>query len=243
MQTTDNARVMVLIPCLNEERNIRDVIHVLKEMHYHNILVIDGKSSDKTVETAKNLGAQVIVQSGCGKGAALREAFDHTDADFVVIMDADGSMNPKEIPTLIETLHSGADIVKASRFLYPGCSYDMTLIRRIGNRIFLSLVNWFWSTGYTDLCYGFGAFTKNAIEQLSPRLKSKNFEIETEIFIKAKKLRLKVLEVPSIEFRRRKGKSNLKAFRDGFVILRTIFRELLGHHLPSHRRNGDNTER
>ena len=217
----------MLIPSLNEERNISDVIQLLKQLGYDNILVIDGKSSDRTVETAKDLGANVIIQNGNGKGAALREAFEHADSDFVVIMDADGSMNPKEIPLLIEGLSSGADVVKGSRFLHSGHSYDMTLIRRIGNQLFILLVNWFWSADYTDLCYGFGAFRKDAIRKLSPHLKSTNFEIETEVFIKAKKLGLKVAETPSVELRRGHGKSNLHSLRDGLSILRTILKELV----------------
>ena len=128
---------------------------------------------------------------------------------------------------LIDALDSGADLVKASRFLGHGYSEDMSLIRRIGNHFFLTLVNWFWSANYTDLCYGFGAFRKDAVKKLYPYLKAKNFEIETEIFIKAKKLGLKVEEVPSIEFRRRHGKSNLNAIPDGFRILRIILAELI----------------
>ena len=170
-----------------------------------------------------------MVQNGTGKGTALRQAFNHDglDGDVVVMLDADGSMNPKEIPTLIDALDSGADLAKASRFLRYGYSEDMGLIRRIGNMFFLMLVNSFWSANYTDLCYGFGAFRKDAVRKLYPYLKAKNFEIETEIFIKAKKLGLKVAEVPSIEFRRRHGKSNLSVIRDGFLILKTIVGELV----------------
>jgi hypothetical protein len=148
---------------------------------------------------------------------------------MIVIMDADGSMDPREIPSFIEALDSGADVVKGSRFLSDAYSKDMNLIRRIGNHCFLFLVNFLHSTNYTDLCYGFGAFTKDAINKIYPHLKSKNFEIETEVFIKAKKLGLKVVEVPSIEYRRKNGKSNLDSFRDGYRILRTIIQESLNN--------------
>jgi glycosyltransferase involved in cell wall biosynthesis len=220
---------MVIIPTLNEERSIAEVIRELNHLGYHKILIADGNSQDRTVEIAKEFGANIMVQNGTGKGTALRQAFNHDslDGEVVVMLDADGSMNPKEIPMLIDALDSGADLVKASRFLRYGYSEDMSLIRRIGNRFFLTLVNWFWSANYTDLCYGFGAFRKDAVKKLYPYLNAKNFEIETEIFIKAKKLGLKVTEVPSIEFRRRHGKSNLSAVRDGFRILKTIFGELV----------------
>ena len=238
MKKTGNSDVTVVIPTLNEEKSIAEVIRELNHLGYHNILIVDGNSRDRTVKIAKEFGANVILQNGRGKGAALRQAFNHDclNGDVIVMIDADGSMNPKEIPVLIKALDSGADLAKGSRFLQYGYSEDMNLIRRIGNRFFLSLVNWFWSAEYTDLCYGFGVFRKDAVKKLYPYLKSKNFEIETEIFIKAKKLGLKVVEVPSIELRRRFGKSNLRIFPDGFRILRTIIGEFIdGFRAHSHK--------
>jgi len=229
LNKTGNGDVTVIIPTLNEERSIAEVIGELNHLGYNNILIADGNSRDRTVEIAKEFGANIMIQNGRGKGTALRQAFNHAclDGDVVVMLDADGSMSPKEIPILIDALDSGADLVKASRFLRYGYSEDMNLIRRIGNRFFIMLVNTFWSAGYTDLCYGFGAFRKDTVRKLYPYLKAKNFEIETEIFIKAKKLGLNVTEVPSIEFRRKHGKSNLNAILDGVRILRTIFTELI----------------
>jgi hypothetical protein len=115
---------------------------------------------------------------------------------------------------------------KASRFMKGGSTYDMTLTRKFGNFLFISLVNLFWSTKYTDLCYGFAALNKLAIAKISPILKSENFEIETEIFIKAAKLGLSVKEVPSTELERRDGVSNLRTFGDGWKIFQTIMKEL-----------------
>jgi glycosyltransferase involved in cell wall biosynthesis len=227
MQKVRYSTVTVIVPTLNEEKSIAGVIQELKQMGYSSILVIDGNSKDKTVEIAKECGANVIVQNGRGKGTALRQAFSYEglDGDIFVMIDADGSMNPKEVPLLIKALDSGVDLVKGSRFLPNGYSEDLNLIRKIGNLFFVKLVNLLLSTHYTDLCYGFAAFRKDAIKKLFPHLRSKNFEIETEIFVKAKKLGLRVAEIPSVEFRRRHGKSNLSIFRDGFRILRTILRE------------------
>lgn len=229
MKKIGNSDVTVIIPALNEEKNIKKVLWELNHLGYHKILIVDGNSKDGTVKVAKEFGANIIFQNGNGKGDALRQAFVHDglDGDKIVIMDADGSMNAKEISLLINALDSGADMAKGSRFLKYGYSEDMSLIRRIGNKFFLFLVNWFWSTNYTDLCYGFGIFRKDALEKLWPYLKSSNFEIETEIFIKAKKLGLNVVEVPSIEFRRSHGKSNLSSFGDGFRILKTIIEEFV----------------
>jgi len=221
--------VTVVIPTLNEEGSIQSVIKRLRQLGYNDVLIVDGNSNDRTVHVARSLGANVVFQNGLGKGAALRQAFDHDalSGNTVVMMDADGSMNPEEIPQFIKTLNHGADIVKGSRFLSNGYSEDMSLLRRIGNWILLFLVNLLWSAGYTDLCYGFAVFRSSALVQLRPTLRSKNFEIETEVFIKAKKMGLRVAEAPSVELRRRYGKSNLSCFKDGFCILRTIIQELL----------------
>ena len=221
--------VGVVIPTLNEEKNIEEVLFDLKNLGYYNILVIDGMSKDETTKIAARNGVKVILQNGKGKGNAIRQGLSNgcLDADAVVMMDADGSMDPKEIPGLVEALNSGADIVKGSRFLKAGYSYDMSTLRQIGNRLMVAVVNLLWSAKYTDLCYGFAAFNRRAIEKMAPFLKSQNFEIETEIFLKALDLGLVVREVPSTEFKRKNGKSNLNSFRDGFKILKTIAEEFV----------------
>jgi glycosyltransferase involved in cell wall biosynthesis len=223
-----HAGITVIIPTLNEEKSIADLIRELYGGGFSNILVIDGNSTDCTAEVAMELGVNVIYQNGKGKGDALRQAFSYKElSDWVVMIDADGSMNPHEILSFLEHLGNGTDVVKGSRFLPEGFSKDMTLFRKIGNKFFLFLVNLLWNANYTDLCYGYAAFKKDSLDKIYPLLKSKNFEIETEIFIKAKKLGLRVKEVPSGELRRRFGKSNLDGFGDGFKILKTIVHEAL----------------
>lgn len=221
--------VGVVIPTLNEEKNIEDVLLDLKNLGYYNILIIDGMSTDETTKIAARNGAKVILQNGKGKGNAIRQGLGngYLDADAIVMMDADGSMDPKEIYGLVEALNSGADIVKGSRFMKAGASYDMSSLRRIGNMLMVAVVNFLWSAKYTDLCYGFAAFNRRAIERLVPLLKSENFEVETEIFLKALDLGLVVKEVPSTEFERRNGESNLHSFRDGLRILKTIAEEFV----------------
>ena len=229
MKEIKNSDVTVVIPTLNEERSIAEVIREIRHLGFHSIVVIDGNSKDETVKIAEEFGVDIIIQNGRGKGTALRQVFNHSglNGDAIVMMDADGSMNPKEIPGLIMALNSESDLAKGARFLSYGYSEDLNLIRRIGNLFFVLLVNCFWSANYKDLCYGFAAFRKGAIKKLYPHLKSRNFEIEAEIFIKAKKLGLKVIEVPSIELRRKYGKSNLNAFKDGLQIFKTIVREFI----------------
>ena len=219
-----NFNVAVVIPAFNEEKNIGDVLYRLKSIGYGNILVIDGLSEDGTLKVAAQNGAKIVLQDGHGKGQAIRQVLSNSylDSDVLVLMDADGSMSPEEVPRFVEALRGGADVVKGSRFIDGGGTYDMTATRRIGNALMAFAVNILFGAKYTDLCYGFVAFNKKAIQKLAPLLESNNFEIETEIFIKAKKLGLKILEVPSVEYMRKNGKSNLNAFSDGFKILKTI---------------------
>ena len=230
-QVFSNSDVRVIIPTLNEKENIHDIMYQLRNMGFCDILVVDGHSNDGTAECAQNLGAKVILQNGHGKGAAMRDAFieslSNSRADIIVMMDADGSMSPEELPSFIGAIKAGADVVKGSRFLPPGNSEDLTLTRRIGNKMLTMTINFLFLTDYTDLCYGYIAFNRNALLQLSPRLGGQAFEIETEICVKAKILGLNVVEVPSFERSRRFGTSNLHAVRDGFTIFSLLLKEYL----------------
>jgi len=219
-------KVTAVIPAKNEALSVGLIVDKVSK-YVSQVTVIDGNSTDSTLVTAKRAGAMVFIQRERGKGSALKQAFRRIQGDAVVILDADGSMRPEEIPAFMKILNNNPeiDIVKGSRFLGNGYSEDISLLRRVGNMIFVLLVNLLWSTEYSDLCYGFGAFTISAMEKLAPRLESDNFEIETEIAIKAKKLGLKVVEIPSVELRRKHGKSNLNTLVDGAKILRRIFKE------------------
>ena len=219
--------VGIVIPALNEEKNIEEVLCRLRDFGYNNVLVIDGQSKDNTAKVAEKHGAKVVLQEGQGKGSAIRQVLSNRyfDVDALVLMDADGSMDPAEIHVFIEALNSGADIAKGSRFLEGGRTYDMDATRRFGNSILMFVLNFLWSSNYTDLCYGYAVFNKHAVETLAPVLESDGFEIETEIFIKALDLGLAVKEVPSVEYERKYGVSNLHAFKDGFRILKTILQE------------------
>jgi hypothetical protein len=220
--------VAVVIPTLNEGNTIGAVLDdISRHVEYRSdVLVIDA-SSDETPTVAAEFGANVLRQHGQGKGTALRQAFCVLESDIIVMMDGDASMRAEEIPGLIKALVSGADIAKGSRFLAQGGSDDLSFIRKLGNLLFVNLVNLIWSGEYTDLCYGFLAFKREALERLKPYLKSQRFQIETEICIRAKKLGMKVVEVPSRELRRNHGKSKVRGIRDSTQIFRTIIRECL----------------
>jgi glycosyltransferase involved in cell wall biosynthesis len=145
--------------------------------------------------------------------------------DIVVLLDADGSADPLEIPRFIDVLLQGNDFAKGSRFLRGGGSHDITWIRRTGNYGLIWLVNLLFGARFTDLCYGYNAFWKYCQDCLA--IDSDGFEIETLINIRMHAAGVKIAEVPSVEYQRIHGTSNLNAFRDGWRILKVILKERL----------------
>lgn len=221
----NNVKITALLCTLNEEKNLPHVLPRLPE-DIDEVLIVDGRSRDKTVEVAKKLcpRARVVFQPGKGKGDALRYGIKRARGDIIVMLDADGSMSPEEIPRFVQPLLEGYDFVKGSRFLPGGGTSDMPKHRKFGNWVFTTLTNIFHRTKYTDLCYGYNAFWKKAFKKVF--FKGNGFEVETEINIKINKAGLKVIEVPSFETERLNGEGKLHSLKDGYRILTTIFKEL-----------------
>ena len=218
--------VSIVIPTLNEQRNIRALLGGIKKImdgHSYEIIVVDGNSTDGTATIAKRLGAKVLHES-TGKGYALRKGIGAARGDIIISMDADLSNRPNELKLLIAGIEAGYDICTGSRFLTGGGSDDMPMIRRFGNGVFVAIVNTLYGSHYTDMCYGYRSFGRGVLKKLD--LKEDGFGIETEINIKAQKKHLKILEVPSYEKQRSNGLAKLRSFRDGYVILKTIFGNL-----------------
>jgi len=215
-------KISLVIPTLNEEENLGLVLQSLPK-EINEIVVVDGNSTDKTVEVAKKLGAKVLFDSA-GKGSALRKGMEAVGGDIIIMMDADCSHIASEIPLLITGINAGYDICMGSRFIQGGGSDDITPIRRWGNKILVLIVNLLWRMNYSDLCYGYRAFRREVIPKL--KLESDGFGIEAEISIKAAKAKLKVLEVPSFEKHRFRGVGKLKVMRDGWIVLLRILKEL-----------------
>lgn len=216
-------RVSVVIPTLNEARNLPHVFERLPLVD--EVVIVDGHSTDNTLDVARALrpDAVIVYQRGSGKGDALRAGFARSTGDIIVMIDADGSTDPAEIPRFLAALTTGADFAKGTRSVAGGGSDDITRIRHLGNRFLTRLVNVAFRTRYSDLCYGYNAFWAFHLEALN--LDCDGFEIETLLNIRARKAGLHVVEVPSHERARLHGVSNLNAVRDGWRVLRTIARE------------------
>ncbi len=221
---TANPTVSLVIPVRNEARNIAWVLEQIADGDVNEIILVDGNSTDATLITARSYrpDIKVVPQVGVGKGSALRTGFFAATGDIIVMMDADGSMEPQEIRHYLHFLTHGYDFVKGSRFIGGGGSLDITPFRRLGNRFLLAVFNTLYNADLTDLCYGFCAFYRCYLEPLA--LSATGFEIEAEMTVNAMQAGLRIAEVPSLELPRRSGESNLHAIQDGIRVLKTVLR-------------------
>ena len=221
-----SVKVSVVIPALNEAENLPHVLPRLPD-GLHEVIVVDGHSTDGTVDVARRLrpDVRIVTQLGKGKGNALAAGFAAATGDIFVMLDADGSTDAAEIPRFVAALCNGADFVKGSRFAQGGASSDITATRRLGNWVLNTLVNVLYGTSYTDLCYGYNAFWARCLPYM--RVDCDGFEVETLINVRIAKGGLVIHEVPSYERDRIHGNSNLHALRDGSRVLRTIALERL----------------
>ena len=228
-------KVSVVVPAMNEGQNIGQVLEQLPG-DLHEVILVDGNSEDDTIEAARQArpDIRVLVQSGRGKGDAFRTGFAAVTGNLIVMLDADGSADPAEIPRFVEALEAGADFAKGSRYLPGGGSTDITGLRSMGNKVLSGSANLLHGTHFTDLCYGYNAFWARCLPFIS--LDVPGFEVETLINLRIAGAGMKITEVPSYELDRIHGESNLNTFRDGFRVLGTILSE-------ARRRRGIQTER
>jgi len=221
---TRSTKISVVVPAMNEEKNIGQVLSELPD-GLHEVILVDGNSKDNTIEAARQACPEIRVtsQSGRGKGDAFRTGFAAVTGNLVVMLDADGSADPAEIVRFVDALEAGADFAKGSRYMDGGGSDDITRLRKLGNSVLSGTANMLHGTEFTDLCYGYNAFWARCLPFIS--LDVPGFEVETLINLRMASAGMKIVEVPSYEKERIHGESNLNTFRDGFRVLGTIFRE------------------
>jgi glycosyltransferase involved in cell wall biosynthesis len=198
--------VSVVIPTLNEAKNLP---HVLARIpgEVAELIIVDGHSTDGTTELARELwpGVRIIYQSGTGRGNALSAGFRAATGDIIVMLDADGSTDPAEIPRFVATLLTGADFAKGTRFTTGGGT-GLTWFERLGNRMLTSIVNRIWSVDFSDLRCSYNAFWRRHLPLVSPG--RSGFDAETLMSIRLARSDLRIVEVPSFEADRLHPRSN-----------------------------------
>ena len=218
-----NENVCILLPTLNEEATIGPVIRDFRSEGFDNILVIDGNSKDRTREIAEAEGARVVVQTGKGKGQAIKQAFDLIEEDYVVMADGDGTNLAKDVHVVLAPILEGkADHVMGNRLVdYEKGAF--TRLNLIGNKIINKLFGLAYGVWLDDILTGYRAFNRKAIKSFE--LKKLGFEIESEITIESVKKDLRVVEVPTTYLARHSGgATKLNPLKDGFRIGSTIYK-------------------
>jgi len=207
-------KISVIIPTKNEEFTIRQVVEGCKK-YADEIIVVDGGSKDKTREVASNSGAKVYFDDAKGKGAALRKGANKARGKILIFIDADGSHEINDMPKLVNTMvENEADLVITSRG--RGGSDELhgdfkKLVRLIGSSIITLIINLKFKVHFTDSQNGFRAIQKSTF--LGLNLKENYFAIEQEMLMKALSNKKKVVEIPSHEYARKFGESNIKIWK------------------------------
>lgn len=222
----NTATVSVIIPALNEAENLPHILPKIPSW-VHEVILVDGNSTDNTVEVARQILPSIRIvkqEKGTrGKGAALRAGVNGARGDIVVLLDADGSTDPSEIPVFVSTLLAGADYAKGSRFLQGAGTTDMPFYRQIGNGALVQLTNVLFKTRYTDITYGYNAFWRVDASLLALEINGWACEIVNNI--RAARNGLRIVEVASFEHDRIAGEAKLQTWSAGWTILKAILRE------------------
>ena len=230
---SSRSTVSVIIPTLNEAGNLPYVLDTIPDW-VTEVIVVDGRSTDDTERVARLLhpSVKIVHELTAGKGAALKAGLAASSGDYLICLDADGSMDGRRIGAFRDALDNGAQYVKGSRFAPGGGSADITRFRRLGDRGICFLMRLLFGARYSDASYGYFAVRADCVEYL--RIDTNGFETEILMNIRAFRSRLKIAEVPCFEGRRIHGSSSLSAFRDGLRIAGFLIREKVqGHRGPS----------
>ena len=217
-------KIEIIIPTLNEEKTVGELINNIRSCLLPielSILVIDGGSTDRTMDICKRGNVRFLVQKGKGKGNAMREAVDHSEADIVVFIDGDGTYSPSDLGLLLEPLLNGkSDMVVGSRILGKRERGAISIFHTLGNKLFNRAINFAMKSSITDSLSGYRALYKKTFRDLI--LFSDSFEIEVEMTVEALAKGYRVLEVP-INYSIRKGShTKLDPFGDGIKISKPL---------------------
>lgn len=222
----EKPKISIVIPTLNEETGIREVLHGIpyRELAQPEVLVVDGGSVDGTIEVARGLGVTVILQSKKGYEQAILEGAKHARGDIIVFIDGDGVYDPREIPKMLDFMKSqNADMVIGNRYLGVREPGDFPSLRDFGNRLFTFMINLLLGMGITDFFSGFTALRKELFGKIEGKISE---PARFSIIASAYRSKGKIVEAP-ITYYPRLGKSKMSTIHSGFRILKQILKESL----------------
>lgn len=220
----------VIIPCYNEEGNITKCIKRIPKMPWDTeIIIVNDGSKDRTADIVRGITKKrddvklVSYEKNIGKGYALRKGLENSAADVVIILDADMTSPPEDIPNVVKPIFEGkSDFVNGSRLVYPMEKEAMKWLHIPGNKLFALLVSLIIKYRITDSLCGFKAFKR---KMLLNKLKEDSWP-DFELLIKAKRNNLKISEVPIHYKARKAGISKMKTFKHGYQMFMMLLESL-----------------
>jgi dolichol-phosphate mannosyltransferase len=237
-QPRPRGHVVIFLPALNEERAIGHVLDRIPKAQLEavgysvSVWVVDGNSTDRTLEVIRKSGASVFIQAGRGKGNGMRQAFDHllhardradggsAEPEFYLMLDADGTYPPEMVPAFLDALESGHDVVLGSRFRGQMAHGAMTPLNAIGNRVLSALARFLFGVSVTDVCTGMWGFKAEKLREIP--LEAGGFDLEADLFGSACLSQARITELP-IDYAARIGPPKLIPLRTGVQIAMRLF--------------------
>ena len=216
-------RVVVVIPCRNEEAAVAQVVGDFRaQPDVAEVVVVDNASTDRTAELARAAGARVVTESRPGKGFALLTGFrDAGTGDYFVMVDGDDTYPAEDLERLLAAARAGADMVIGTRLQNPAAD-ALRAGHGFGNRLFIALVRALFGLRTRDLFSGYRLMSRRYLDMVP--LIATGFEIELELSLQALVHGFRVVEVPvRYRARPRGSTSKLRTYGDGLRILRSLF--------------------
>ncbi len=218
-------KITLFVPTLNEIDGMKAVMPHVKKNWVDEILVLDGGSTDGTVEYAKSMGYRVVMQKSKGITNASLEGIKAAHGDYIISFSPDGNSLPEAIPLLVKKINEGYDMVIGSRYLKGAKSDDDDAVTAFGNYMFTKIINICFGGKYTDSLVMVRAFRKDIVKDLHSNIHRAG--LEPMLSIRCAKEKLKVTEIPASEPKRIGGKRKMNPLLNGMAILRLIFAELM----------------
>ncbi len=229
-------KVTLLIPTLNEIDGMKAIMPRIKNEWFDQILILDGQSTDGTIEYAKQKGYEIVIQQKKGLRQGYMEALPYIKGDVILTFSPDGNSIPELLPDCVNKMKEGYDMVIVSRYAKGAKSYDDDIITGFGNWMFTTLINICHGGHYTDAMVIYRAYRKNLIYVLGLD-KDKAYATEEKLFgtrvswepllsMRAARRKLKVADIPGDEPPRLGGVRKLQILRWGSVFLYELIREM-----------------
>lgn len=216
-------KVSLVAATWNELEAAKVVLPRIDRKWVDEIIVVDGGSTDGTVEFCQAQGYTVFTQKERGYGAAMREAVERAQGELVIEFPPDGNSLPEKVPDVIKKLQEGYDFVIASRYAPGARSDDDDFLTAIGNWGFTFVTNLLFWSSYTDVLVGFRGYKKSEYEKLHMTANGLDWSIQMPIQFRKKRSR--TADIPAIEPARIGGVRKMKPFKTGWRLLKTLIKE------------------